>query len=147
METLLIHRDISQASLAKAAPEFQKKEVEIRADDAAYSQLSALDYDPLRRAEEKDWSTEYQDTIMSVRVVDDLDAAIEHMEHYGSHPATPSLPKIGRPQSGSSRRWIPQLSTGMLPRASRTEENLALAPRSESAPINFTRADRWDWKN
>ncbi len=85
METLLIHRDISQAFLRKAAPEFQKKGVEIRADDTAYSQLSALEYNPLRRAEEKDWSTEYQDTIMSVRVVDDLDAAIEHMEHYGSH--------------------------------------------------------------
>jgi glutamate-5-semialdehyde dehydrogenase len=85
MEALLIHRGISEAFFKRAAPEFQREGVEIRADETAYSQLSALNYQPLRRAEEQDWSTEYLDTIMSVRVVDDLNQAIEHMEHYGSH--------------------------------------------------------------
>ena len=85
METLLIHRGVSEAFFKLAAPEFQRKGVEIRADETAYSQLSASSYQPLRRAEEEDWSTEYLDTIMSVRVVDDLDQAIEHMDHYGSH--------------------------------------------------------------
>jgi glutamate-5-semialdehyde dehydrogenase len=85
METLLIHRGVSKAFLEKAAPEFQQRGVEIRADERAYSQLRALNYQPLRRAEEQDWYTEYQDTIMSVRVVDDLAQAIEHMERYGSH--------------------------------------------------------------
>jgi glutamate-5-semialdehyde dehydrogenase len=85
METLLIHRGVSEAFLRKAAPKFQRQGVEIRADDTAYSQLSALNYQPLRRAEEVDWSTEYLDTIMSVRVVDDLNQAVEHMERYGSH--------------------------------------------------------------
>src|SRR6202007_2437420 len=47
--------------------------------------LSELNYQPLVRAQEKDWSTEYLDTIMSVRVVDDLDQAIDHMERYGSN--------------------------------------------------------------
>jgi len=85
METLLIHRGVSEAFFRKAAPGFQQQGVEIRADDTAYSQLSALNYQPLRRAEEQDWSTEYLDTIMSVRIVDDLKQAIEHMERYGSH--------------------------------------------------------------
>ena len=85
METLLVHRGVSEAFFRKAAPEFQRKGVEIRADDTAYSQLSALNYQPLRHAQEQDWSTEYLDTIMSVRVVDDLNQAIEHMERYGSH--------------------------------------------------------------
>ena len=85
METLLVHRDVSEAFFRKAAPEFQRKGVEIRADHTAYSQLSALNYQPLRHAQEHDWSTEYLDTIMSVRVVDDLNQAIEHMERYGSH--------------------------------------------------------------
>jgi glutamate-5-semialdehyde dehydrogenase len=85
METLLIHRDVSEAYFRKAAPGFQQQGVEIRADETAYSQLSTLNYKPLRRAEEQDWSTEYLDTIMSVRVVDDLNQAIEHMERYGSH--------------------------------------------------------------
>jgi glutamate-5-semialdehyde dehydrogenase len=85
METLLVHESISQAFFKKAAQKFQENGVEIRADESAYSRLSALDYQPLVRAAEKDWSTEYLDTIMSVRVVDNLDQAIEHMERYGSH--------------------------------------------------------------
>ncbi|MGB7791072.1 MAG: glutamate-5-semialdehyde dehydrogenase [Terrimicrobiaceae bacterium] len=85
METLLLHRGVSEAFLRKAAPAFQARGVEIRADERAYSQLGALGYHPLRRAEEQDWYTEYQDTIMSVRIVDDLAQAIAHMEHYGSH--------------------------------------------------------------
>ena len=86
METLLVHREVSEAFLRKAAPSFQQRGVEIRADERAYSQLGALGYQPLRRAEEQDWYTEYQDTIMSVRIVDDLAQAMEHMEHYGSAP-------------------------------------------------------------
>ena len=85
METLLVHRDISQAFFKEAGPKFQERGLEVRADQTAYSQLSALNYQPLVRAEEKDWSTEYLDTIMSVRVVDDLNQAIDHMERYGSH--------------------------------------------------------------
>jgi glutamate-5-semialdehyde dehydrogenase len=85
METLLVHRGISEAFFKKAGPTFQKQGVEIRADETAYSQLLALNYRPLVRAEEKDWSTEYLDTIMSVRVVEDLNQAIDHMERYGSH--------------------------------------------------------------
>ena len=86
METLLVHRDISQAVLQRGSgPNFRSRGLEIRADETAYSQLSALNYQPLVRAEEKDWSTEYLDTIMSVRVVDDLNQAIDHMERYGSH--------------------------------------------------------------
>ena len=63
---------------------FQQQGVEIRADETAYAQLATLNYQPLVRAEEKDWSTEYLDTIMSLRVVDDLNQAIDHMERYGS---------------------------------------------------------------
>ena len=39
----------------------------------------------VKSATEEDWSTEYLDAIVSVRVVDDLDAAIKHIETYGSH--------------------------------------------------------------
>jgi glutamate-5-semialdehyde dehydrogenase len=85
METLLVHRGISEEFLKEAAPAFQHQGVEIRADETAYAQLATLNYQPLVRAEEKDWSTEYLDTIMSLRVVDDLNQAIDHMERYGSH--------------------------------------------------------------
>jgi glutamate-5-semialdehyde dehydrogenase len=85
METLLVHRGISEEFLKEAAPAFQQRGVEIRADETAYAQLATLNYQPLVRAEEKDYSTEYLDTIMSLRVVDDLNQAIDHMERYGSH--------------------------------------------------------------
>ena len=85
METLLVHRGVSAEFLKEAAPAFQQRGVEIRADEIAYAQLATLNYQPLVRAEEKDWSTEYLDTIMSLRVVDDLNQAIDHMERYGSH--------------------------------------------------------------
>ncbi len=85
METLLVHRGVSQKFLEEAAPAFQQRGVEIRADETAYAQLATLNYQPLVRAEEKDWSTEYLDSIMSLRIVDDLNQAIDHMERYGSH--------------------------------------------------------------
>ncbi|HEY5953481.1 MAG TPA: glutamate-5-semialdehyde dehydrogenase [Terrimicrobiaceae bacterium] len=85
METLIVHRGISRAFFEKAARRFQELGVEIRADETAFAELSALNYQPLVSAEEKDWSTEYLDTIMSVRVVDTLNQAIDHMERYGSH--------------------------------------------------------------
>jgi glutamate-5-semialdehyde dehydrogenase len=84
METLLVHRDVSEAFLKKAAPEFQEKGVEIHADEASFSQLSTLNYQPLRAAREPDWSTEWLDLIMSLRVVENLEDAVEHMEHHGS---------------------------------------------------------------
>ena len=85
METLLVHRGVSDAFLKKAASAFQENGVEIRADETAFHQLTTLNYQPLRAAKEEDWSTEYLDLIMSLRVVDDLEQAIEHMERYGSH--------------------------------------------------------------
>jgi glutamate-5-semialdehyde dehydrogenase len=85
METLLVHRDVAQAFLEKAAPVFRENKIEIHADESSFHYLSTLNYQPLRAAEESDWSTEYLDLIMSLRVVDSLEGAFEHMEKYGSH--------------------------------------------------------------
>jgi len=85
METLLVHRDVAQAFLEKAAPVFRENKIEIHADGSSFHYLSTLNYQPLRAAEESDWSTEYLDLIMSLRVVDSLEGAFEHMEKYGSH--------------------------------------------------------------
>ncbi|SRR5581483_5965283 len=84
-ETLLVHRDIAQKFFQRVAPKFAEKKVELRADDAAFSQLSALNYQPLAHAAHEDWTTEYLDYIMAARVVDDIDSAIEHIEKFGSH--------------------------------------------------------------
>jgi glutamate-5-semialdehyde dehydrogenase len=52
----------------------------VRGDEA--TRKAAADVTP---ATEADWSTEYLDAIIAVKVVDGLDAAIDHIEHYGSH--------------------------------------------------------------
>ncbi|CAN5682782.1 glutamate-5-semialdehyde dehydrogenase [soil metagenome] len=81
LETLLVHRDVAEAFLQKAGPAFASEKIEIRGDEATRNILG----DQVVPATEEDWSTEYLDLIMSVRVVDDLEEAVDHMEKYGSH--------------------------------------------------------------
>lgn len=81
LETLLVHRDVAEAFLKKAGPAFASEKIEIRGDEATRNILG----DQVVPATEDDWSTEYLDLIMSVRVVDDLEDAVDHMEKYGSH--------------------------------------------------------------
>jgi glutamate-5-semialdehyde dehydrogenase len=85
IETTLVHRDIAEAFLRKLAPPLAVQKVELRADEVAFAQLSALNYQPLVSATPADWSTEFLDLIMAVRVVESAAAAIEHIERYGSH--------------------------------------------------------------
>jgi glutamate-5-semialdehyde dehydrogenase len=81
LETLLVHRDIAPAFLPRCAAALQGAGVELRADSAALSLVgeSAIP------ATEADWTTEYLALILSIRVVDSLDEAIEHINQYGSH--------------------------------------------------------------
>ena len=85
METLLVHSAVAPAFFAKAAPEFLKFPVEMRADSEAFKLLGELGYKPLGKADENSWRTEYLELILSVRVVGSLDEAVAHMETYGSH--------------------------------------------------------------
>jgi len=89
METLLIHRDIAPGFLPSIAKDFVERKVELRLDPAARSVLKNSKFKIqnskfIRQATEADWFTEYLDLILSVRVVDSLDQAIEHINHYGS---------------------------------------------------------------
>lgn len=81
LETLLVHREVAREFLRKAGPVLIEKGVELRADPSAVAILNGSSVP----ATEEDWSTEYLDLILSVRVVDDLEQAIQHIEHYGSH--------------------------------------------------------------
>ncbi len=110
METLLVHKRVSGTFLEKAAPEFQANGIEIRADEAAFAQLKALEYRPLRLAKEEDWQTEYLDKIMSVRVVDDLDQAIEHIERYGSHHSD----AIVTADAGRAERFLGEIDSATV---------------------------------
>ncbi len=81
IETLLVHQDVAEKFLKKAGPAFIDKGVELRGDERTRSILNGV----VKPATEEDWTTEYLDLILAVRVVDDLDQAVEHMDMYGSH--------------------------------------------------------------
>ncbi|MFM8715600.1 MAG: glutamate-5-semialdehyde dehydrogenase [Spartobacteria bacterium] len=85
LETLLLHCDIAQEFLKLAAPALNNARVELVADPFSFEILSNLQYKSLREADDTTWRTEWLDLILSVRIVDDLPAAIDHIETFGSH--------------------------------------------------------------
>ena len=85
METLLVHREIATEFFKLAAPELSKNQVELVADPAAHQILTELSYPKLRPADESSFRTEWLDLILSVRIVENLAAAIDHIETFGSH--------------------------------------------------------------
>jgi len=85
IETVLVHAEVATPLLQKLAPRLAGEKVQLRADDAAFTQLSSLQYAPLQRASEADWSTEFLGLVLAVGVVDSASHAIEHIERFGSH--------------------------------------------------------------
>lgn len=81
LETLIVHRDIADSFFQKAGPALIENGVEIRGDEATRAILNGA----TKPVTEEDWTTEYLDLILSVRVVDDLEQAVDHIEKYGSH--------------------------------------------------------------
>ncbi len=80
VETLLVDRAAAATHLKPLVTMLLDGGCEVRGDKAT----QAVDT-RVKTATEEDWSTEYLDAIISVKVVDDVDAAIAHIEHYGSH--------------------------------------------------------------
>ncbi|SDH56292.1 glutamate-5-semialdehyde dehydrogenase [Pseudomonas flavescens] len=80
METLLVHADIAARLLPALAAIYRDKGVELRGDAQTRSLLGG----DVLEASEDDWYAEYNAPILAIRVVDALDAAIEHINTYGS---------------------------------------------------------------
>ena len=80
IETLLIHQDAAPALLPQLATALQNAKVELRGDERSRAIVPVL---PPATAE--DWSTEYLDYILSIKIVDDISEAIDHINRYGSH--------------------------------------------------------------
>ena len=79
METLLVHQDIAEAFLPRMIARFKELGVELRGDPT----VQAFDTS-IQPATEEDWSAEYLDLILAIRVVDNVQAAIDHINTYGS---------------------------------------------------------------
>jgi len=80
METLLVHERIAARVLPPLAAIYRDKGVELRGCERTRALLGA----DVIEATEQDWYTEYTAPILSIRIVDDLDQAIEHINTYGS---------------------------------------------------------------
>jgi glutamate-5-semialdehyde dehydrogenase len=85
IETLIVNRRIADAFLPKMAEMYIRAGVELRCDDDSYALLANRGLSPLEKATEEDWSLEYNDLILSVKLIDDIKEAIDHINTFGSH--------------------------------------------------------------
>ncbi len=81
METLLVHKAIAPAVLPDLASAYIEKGVELRGCEATQELLSEH---PVTAATEEDWQTEYLAAILAIKIVDDIDEAIQHIGKYSS---------------------------------------------------------------
>ncbi|MCX4190110.1 glutamate-5-semialdehyde dehydrogenase [Methylophaga sp. OBS3] len=79
METLLVHKNIAKQALPSIAARFKEEGVELR----GCAQTVAILSDAVAATEE-DWDTEYLDKILAIKIVDSLDAAMEHIHRHSS---------------------------------------------------------------
>jgi glutamate-5-semialdehyde dehydrogenase len=83
METLLVSRDIAGVILPKLAIGYQMQNVELRGCEKTVALLG--NEVQISMASEEDWHAEYLAPILSIRIVDGVESAIEHINHYGSN--------------------------------------------------------------
>ncbi|MDX8409651.1 MAG: glutamate-5-semialdehyde dehydrogenase [Mariprofundales bacterium] len=79
METLLIHRAVAAEVIPPLAAQLAEKEVEVRGCEASRAICANW-----LTADDVDWATEYLAPVLAVRVVDDIDQAVEHISRFGS---------------------------------------------------------------
>jgi glutamate-5-semialdehyde dehydrogenase len=80
LETLLVHQDIAASFLPKVAAALEEKGVTLKGCDETRHHLTHIE-----PATEEDWSTEYLDLILSIKIVGSLEDAVSHINQYGSH--------------------------------------------------------------
>ncbi|MCE8425063.1 MAG: glutamate-5-semialdehyde dehydrogenase [Candidatus Methanoperedens sp.] len=86
METLLVHKDIAADFLTGIGKKYNEAGVEMRCDEGSFEILKNMGFlNAILHATEEDWSTEYNDLIISIKITDTLNDAIDHINKYGSH--------------------------------------------------------------
>jgi glutamate-5-semialdehyde dehydrogenase len=105
LETLLIHKDVAETFVPKFAEALTGLKVELRGDETV--RQFAPEAKP---ATEEDWYAEFLDLILAVRVVDDMDDAIAHINRYGSlHTEA-----IVTSDYGNAQRFIREVNSGVV---------------------------------
>ena len=85
IETLLINDKIAEKFLPEMCRIYQNHNVELRFDDVSYEVAKKADIPDLKKATVDDWDAEYNDLILSVKIVNTTDEAIRHINKHGSH--------------------------------------------------------------
>jgi glutamate-5-semialdehyde dehydrogenase len=104
METLLVDASVAAQFLPPMATQFREKGVELRGCQRTRDLIDALP------ATEEDWHTEYLAPILSIRILDSLDEAIEHINHYGSHHTD----AIVTEHQGQARRFMAEVDSASV---------------------------------
>jgi glutamate-5-semialdehyde dehydrogenase len=91
METLLVHQKIAEDFLPQMARRLVEQGVELRGDSQTRELISDA-----KTATEEDWYTEYLDMILSIRVVSDVNEAIDHINKYGSRHSDAIITESGQ---------------------------------------------------
>lgn len=105
MECLLVAKSVAEQVLRRLGPMFKQAGVEIRGCDSARKILSEI-----KLATEDDYFTEYLAPIMSLKIVADVDEAIEHINHYGSQHTD----SIVTENLSSARRFITEVDSSSV---------------------------------
>ena len=104
METLLVDQAVAAEFLPAMAEQFRAKGVELRGCERTRALIDVV------AATEDDWNTEYLDAILSIRIVEGLDQAIEHINHYGSHHTD----SIVTEHQGDARRFMAEVDSSSV---------------------------------
>jgi glutamate-5-semialdehyde dehydrogenase len=104
VETILVHEAIASAILPRLFNALGGERVKVRGDERTRELLPGHS---IELVGEDEWHTEYSDLIVSVRVVDDLDAALEHIERFGSHHTD----AIVTENSASAKRFLDEVDS------------------------------------
>jgi glutamate-5-semialdehyde dehydrogenase len=112
METLLVHRDVAARFLPPMVEQLKTHGVEVRCDRRCIDEFEITD---VTMATESDWSTEYDELILSIKVVDSLDHAIAHINTYGSRHTDAIITE----DNGAAERFFAEVdSAGVFHNAS-----------------------------
>jgi len=85
IETLLVNDEIAGKFLPEMCRIYRENGVELRFDEKSYQIAEKAGGIPLKKAVDADWKTEYNDLILSIKIVGSASEAIEHINKYGSH--------------------------------------------------------------
>lgn len=104
-ETLLVHKDVAAALLPPILDDLIQAGCEVRGDDG----VQALDA-RVKPANDEDWDTEYLDAILSVKLVGDVDEAIDHISRHGSHHTD----SIVTENAATADRFLTRVDSGIV---------------------------------